>query len=202
MIKIGLTGSIGSGKSTVAQIFKVLNIPVYHADQESKKFLDDETIKQQLRKCLGNNIFKNTGLIDRVLLAEVVFNSFEKLAFLNSLLHPMVKKDFQLWAIHQQAPLAVLEAAILFESGFNNLFDRIITVSAPVNIRKQRVIERDFLSEKDFFLREQHQWGDEKKCSLSDFIIINDDQHLIVPQVLSIYNQIIQDYPPHEPVKP
>ena len=193
MLKIGLTGNIGSGKSLVARIFSTLGIPVYHADQESKKFLEEPHIKSGIIRTFGSEILSPSGEIDRRKLSNLVFSDPSLLNSLNSLLHPLVMKDFIKWrSTYQKQHYIILEAAIILESGFKDQFDRIIHVSCPQETAIERVILRDKVSREDVLKRMQFQLEDLKKALMSDYIIVNDDSELIIPQVLSIHRQLLQ----------
>ena len=186
MIKVGLTGNIGSGKSTVARIFEILGVPVYHADKEAKKFLSAPKVKQELKKEFGKTIFSGIE-IDRKKLAEIVFNNKKSLNFLNALIHSRVRKDFEDWCLaYSNAPYVIQEAAILFESGFNTFFDKTIVVSCPEEIAVKRVMERDGTTEKEVVERMKNQWAQEQKKQLADFIIENDNKSFVTNQVLKI----------------
>ncbi len=190
MIKIGLTGNIGSGKSTVARVFKVLGVPVYHSDEKAKEFLFTDEVKEKLMTKFGTSIFKGIE-IDRKKLANIVFNDKEALDFLNSLIHPLVRKGFGDWCnLNNNVPYVIQEAAIMFESGFYKLFDKTIVVSCPEEIAIERVTKRDRVNELTVKERMKNQWDQEKKKELSDFIIYNDNEQLIIPQVLQIHKEL------------
>ncbi|MCD4681924.1 MAG: dephospho-CoA kinase [Bacteroidales bacterium] len=190
MIKVGLTGNIGSGKSTVARIFKVLGVPVYHADEESKKFLNEPKIQQILVRKFGKEILSGS-IINRKRLAEIVFAQSESLDFLNSVLHPLVKNDIDFWIKkHLHFPYIIQEAAILFESGFYKEFDKIITVTCPGELAVKRVMDRDDVTMEEVHKRMQNQWEQVKKVKLSDFIIDNSNNILVTPQVLKIHKEL------------
>lgn len=192
MLKIGLTGNIGSGKSLVAKIFSTLGIPVYLADLESKKLLTQSGVKAVITRTLGIDILTPTGEIDRVKLAEVVFSDPASLNFLNSLLHPLVMKDFEEWCQnHLESKFIIQEAAIILEGGFGDQFDKIIHVSCPVELSIVRVMKRDNVTREDVLRRMQFQFDDARKIGLSDYIIRNDGTELIIPQVLSINQQLL-----------
>ncbi len=191
MIKVGLTGGIGSGKTFVANIFFSLGIPVFNADIEAKKLYDtDNNLLLQLRKHFGNNIFDNNTL-NKKKLAAIVFANHQALATLNSLVHPLLLEYFNQWVSLQTAPYVIQEAAILFESGFNRYMDKVIAISAPKEIRIQRVTQRDRLSDTEVLNRMQHQLHDNTLTSQSDFTIINDGQTALLPQVLAVHNQLL-----------
>jgi dephospho-CoA kinase len=190
MIKVGLTGNMGTGKTIVARIFMTLGVPVYHADEHAKRFLECDEVVRKLTKYFGSEILTDHKP-DRKKLASVVFNDEEALGFLNSLIHPLVRNDLKKWfGQNKSRPYVILEAAILFESGFYRDFDKIITVAAPKEICLKRLIDRDQISLEEIENRMKHQWDQEKKKAFSDFIIYNDDTELIIPQVIKIHNKL------------
>lgn len=193
MKRIGLTGNIGAGKSTVAGIFKVLGIPVYHADIQARILLNSSSVKQKISFVFGENLINSENHIDRKALAQIVFGDKQKLTILNNLIHPLVEEDFANWCNDKHEQVYVLhEAAILFESGFNRLFDANILVTAPVDLCIKRVMARDNTLEKMVTDRMQNQWTQEKKQKLSDYLIVNDDVTMLIPQVLAIHRIICQ----------
>jgi dephospho-CoA kinase len=170
---IGLTGGIGSGKSTIARHFASLGVPVYIADDEAKKLMNTPEIISKITTTFGNGIIKN-GIIDKKSLANIVFQNPEKLKKLNSIIHPAVKKHFNKWLhFHKEQPIVIKEAAILFESGSYKDCDAIITVSAPLEERIHRVINRDNTTKEAILDRINNQWTDEQRISKSDYVIIN-----------------------------
>ena len=170
---IGLTGGIGSGKTTIANYFKSFGIPLYIADDEARKIMQSAEITEAIKNVFGDTIFENEKL-NREELAKIVFNNPEKLEKLNKIVHPAVKKHFEQWLLqHTAAPYVIYEAAILFESGSYKNCDLIITVTAPVESRIQRVIERDKTTRELVLKRINAQWTDEQRISKSDFIIEN-----------------------------
>lgn len=189
MLKIGLTGNIGSGKSLVCQVFEKLGIHVYNADIEAKKILDSPVLRPKLLAAFGAKIEdSNENIIDRKKMAEIVFSDKAALVKLNEIIHPQLRIEFNNWCLqHEKDAYVIQEAAILFESGIANLFDKTIVVSAPKNIRLQRVILRDKTSEADVLLRMENQWSDKKKEAAADFIIQNNGKLLILPQVLKLH---------------
>lgn len=190
MIKVGLTGNIGSGKSTVARIFEILGVPVYHSDKKAKDFLSDSEVKEKLRIEFGQTVFAGTD-IDRKKLAKIVFNDKEAIGFLNSLIHPLVRKDFEDWCvINNKESYVIQEAAILFESGFYKLFDKTIVVSCPEEIAVSRVMKRDKVEEDAVRERMKNQWRQEEKMKLANYIISNDNEQLVIPQVLEIHREL------------
>ena len=170
---IGLTGGIGSGKTTIANYFKSFGIPLYIADDEARKIMQSAEITEAIKNVFGDTVFENEKL-NREELAKIVFNNPEKLEKLNKIVHPAVKKHFEQWLLqHTAAPYVIYEAAILFESGSYKNCDLIITVTAPVESRIQRVIERDKTTRELVLKRMNAQWTDEQRISKSDFIIEN-----------------------------
>ncbi|WP_309641692.1 dephospho-CoA kinase [Flavobacterium sp.] len=172
---IGLTGGIGSGKTTIAQYFKSLDIPVYIADEEAKKLLDNPIIQDRIKVVFGETIIEKDK-VSREKLASIVFQNPQKLSALNAIIHPAVKEHFQNWLTqHQNNPIVIKEAAILFESGSYQDCDKIITVVAPLETRIERVIARDKTTKDDVLNRIKNQWADEMRIAKSDFIIDNND---------------------------
>lgn len=170
---IGLTGGIGSGKTLVANYIKSKGIPVYIADDEARKIMDDDTVIQKVANIFGNEIITNHK-IDRAKLAEMVFNNPEALQKLNAIIHPLVKQNFDIWLKnHQNFPFVIKEAAILFESGSYKDCDVIITVTAPLETRLQRVMERDKTNRESVVSRMKNQWTEEQKITMSHFVIHN-----------------------------
>jgi dephospho-CoA kinase len=170
---IGLTGGIGSGKTTVANYFKSYGIPVYIADDEARKIMQSADILEAIKNLFGADVFENETL-NREKLAKIVFNNPESLEKLNGIVHPAVKKHFEQWLLQNlEAPYVIYEAAILFESGRYKDCDIIITVTAPIESRIQRVIKRDNTTRELVLKRINAQWTDEKRISKSDFVIEN-----------------------------
>lgn len=170
---IGLTGGIGSGKTTVANLFRKKGIPVYIADDRAKQILDKPEVAAHVAAVFGADIIYDET-VDRKKLAAIVFENPEKLRLLNEIIHPAVKADFAIWVQrHDKEPIVVKEAAILFESGTNTDCDAVITVTAPVEIRIRRVMERDKISYNSVLNRIENQWDDAKKVALSDYVIEN-----------------------------
>lgn len=187
MLKIGLTGGIGSGKSTVAKIFETLGIPVYYADAEAKRLMNSsETLKKVIRQNFGEATYENDQL-NRKYLAGIVFNNPEKLELLNALIHPVTINDAEQWMQQQSAPYSIKEAALLFESGAAENLDFIVGVYAPQALRIKRVMKRDGLTADEIMKRINRQVNEEMKMKLCDFVITNDEQELLIPQVLKLH---------------
>ncbi|UFH45926.1 dephospho-CoA kinase [Flavobacterium galactosidilyticum] len=172
---IGLTGGIGSGKTTIAKYMHSFGIPLYIADDQARKLMESHEIVHAIKKKFGEVIF-DKEILNRAKLAEIVFNEPEKLEELNAIIHPAVKSDFKEWLLqNKSAPFIIYEAAILFESGNYLNCDYIITVVAPIDIRIERVMKRDKTSRELILKRMEAQWTDEQRVSKSDFVIENED---------------------------
>jgi dephospho-CoA kinase len=170
---IGLTGGIGSGKTTIARHFMEAKVPVYIADDEAKKITQSFEIIDEIKKKFGNSIFDD-AILNREKLSQIVFNNPEKLKQLNAIIHPAVKKNFEDWVLkHKNAPYVIYEAAILFESGSYKNCDLVITVTAPLETRILRVIQRDKTTREHVLKRINSQWEDTQRISKSDFVIEN-----------------------------
>ena len=190
MKRIGLTGNIGSGKTTVASCFEILGIAVFNADKQAKLLMNkDVNLKQSLIAEFGKEVFLNNEL-NRKYLSKLAFNDDLVLKRLNALVHPVVQEAFEKWSIQQSGAYVIKEAAILFESNTYQSLDAIICISCPEEIRFKRILKRDDLSEKDVRQRMSHQWAEEKKISLSDYVITNDNSSLVMPQILSVHSAL------------
>lgn len=191
MLKIGITGGIGSGKTTVAQVFEVLGIPVYNADKAAKRLMnEDEALKEKIKQQFGNDVYKNEKL-DNKHLAQIVFSSEEKLNILNSMVHPATINDANAWMLKQSTPYTLKEAALLFESGAAELLDYVIGVAAPAPLRLQRVMQRDNSSREEVMARMNRQMDEDIKMKLCNFIITNDEQQLLIPQVIALHEKLL-----------
>ncbi|HEY0030911.1 MAG TPA: dephospho-CoA kinase [Bacteroidia bacterium] len=191
MLKIGITGGIGSGKSTVCRVFELLGIPVYYADTESKKLLSDAIVKAAILKLFGNSVLDEQKNIDRRKIAAQVFNDTAALENLNAILHPAVGIHFENWLKKQHSPYVIKEAAILFESGAYKQVDQVIAVTAPLELKLKRTINRDKVSREEVLQRMNHQMSDEEKIKRSQFVINNDEKELLIPQVLEIHYKLL-----------
>jgi dephospho-CoA kinase len=190
MLKVGLTGGIGSGKSTVGRILRLLGVPLFAADEAGRALLaNDPEVHTALRNRFGDTVLVH-GVPDRKALAQLVFNDPKALADLNAIIHPAVRQAFRTWAAEQQAPYVVMEAAILAETGGHSAFDRIVVVSAPEALRVQRVMQRDGAGEPDVRARMRNQATEEQRLAIADHVIINDDTRLVIPQVIALHNTL------------
>lgn len=191
MLKIGLTGGIGSGKSTIAKIFNTLGIPIFDADAVAKSIMQNNaSVKTQLINAFGPEIFEQTTL-NRKYLAAIVFKDASKLKQLNNITHPATIQAAEDWIALQSAPYIIKEAALLFEAKSASNLDFIIGVQAPIELRVRRAMKRSNLSEKAVMQRIEKQMDNDKKMQLCDFIIVNDEQQAILPQVLSLHLKFI-----------
>lgn len=192
MLRIGLTGGIGSGKTTVAKIFELLSVPVYYADEASKRlYHTDKELMSNIKKHFGEDVYTNDQL-NRSKLAAIVFNDTDKLELLNHLVHPPTIRDAEQWFAKQKAPYVVKEAAILFESGSSAGLDYVIGVKAPNALRIKRVMDRDHLSREEILNRSNRQIDEDIKMRLCDFIINNGEQELVIPQVLELHSKFLE----------
>jgi dephospho-CoA kinase len=192
MLRVGLTGGIGSGKTTIAKIFELLNVPVYYADEASKRlYHTDKALIANIKKHFGEDIYIREQL-NRSKLAAIVFNDPDKLELLNQLVHPPTLRDAEGWMKKQKAPYVIKEAALLFESGSASDLDYIIGVQAPSHYRIKRVMERDGVKREDVINRANRQIDEEIKMRLCDFVIVNNDQELVIPQVLELHSKFLE----------
>lgn len=192
MLKVGLTGGIGSGKTTIAKVFELLNVPVYYADEASKRlYRTDQDLISNIKKHFGEDVYTNDEL-NRSKLAAIVFNDPYKLQLLNELVHPPTIRDAEEWMKKQAAPYVIKEAALLFESGSAQGLDYIIGVKAPTHYRIKRVMERDGVTTEDVLNRANRQIDEDIKIRLCDFVIVNNDQELVIPQVLELHSKLLE----------
>lgn len=193
MYKVGLTGSIGSGKTTIGKIFTILGIPVYFADIEAKKILDQPEIVQLIAEKMGPDVLTNLGLVDRKALASRVFKNTDALQWLNSIIHPRVRKDFIAWVErNSHLPYIIQESAIMLETGFSTYFDKVIVVSCPLEERIDRVVKRDNMTRKEMMERMDNQWSEELKLAKADLVISNDEMSLALPQTIDYHNYLLK----------
>ena len=183
---IGLTGGIGSGKTTIANFFKEMGVPVYIADDGARAVMQNENVIEKIKSIFGESLFEK-NVLDRAKLADIVFNNSEKLAQLNAIVHPAVKKDFESWLLlHKNEEYVIYEAAILFESGRYKECDSIITVTAPEEVRIERVLKRDNTTREQVLSRMKMQWKDEDRISKSNFVINNVNLKIAREEVVEI----------------
>ena len=191
MLKVGLTGGIGSGKSTVAKVFETLGIPVYKADVEAKKLMSTHPQLIQLIKQHFTELAYKNGQLDRAFLSSVVFKDKKKLDLLNSLVHPFTIEDGKAWMQLQKTPYSIKEAALIFESGSQGEFDIIVGVYAPETLRIHRTIQRDKTDKDHVRSRMEHQIKEEVKMKLCDEVLINNEQELLLPQILALHEKLL-----------
>jgi dephospho-CoA kinase len=192
MLKVGLTGGIGSGKSTVAKIFEVLGIPVYYADDRAKYLMNnDATLQQQLIKHFGEETYKN-GTLNRAYISTLVFNNPAKLELLNSMVHPITIADAAAWMQLQHTTYCIKEAALIFESGAQQNLDIIIGVTAAKEVKIQRVMQRDNVDRETILARMDKQINDDIKMHLCNYVINNDEEQLLIPQVIKVHETILK----------
>lgn len=197
MLKIGLTGGIGSGKTFIAGIFEALGVPVFYADSQAHRLMhEDEHLRLQIQQQFGQDLYTH-GTLNRPALAKIVFNHPQKLQTLNAIVHPTVHRAFEAWCEKQQplqVPYVLEEAAILFESGAHNHMDRVVTIAAPEDLRIKRVQMRDNISKQQVVARIHNQWTEEQRNKQADYSIQNDGKHLVLPQIVSIDTKLRRFY--------
>ena len=192
MLKVGLTGGIGSGKSTVARIFNVLGIPVYSADDAAKRLMaENDELKYNIIRSFGTESYVN-GELNRKYLSAQVFNDSRKIELLNSFVHPATIQDAKQWMGKQHAPYIIKEAALIFESGSNQFLDYVIGVQSPTELRIERAMKRDNISREQVEARMKLQMDEEEKMKKCNFLIVNDEQQRLIPQVLLLHEKFSQ----------
>jgi dephospho-CoA kinase len=196
MYKVGLTGGIGSGKSTVGKIFQNLGVPVYNSDLRARVLIQEHPdIIAAYQLFFGSDVYNN-GVLDRSRVADRLFKDSNLLLKVQAIVHPIVNEDFNRWVLLQRGSVVMKEAAVLFEGGGFDTVDDVLTVSAPLNLRIQRVVNRDHCSEREVMDRVNNQWSDDKKIALSRYVIYADDCRLVIPQVLEVYRQMVSSTTP------
>jgi dephospho-CoA kinase len=192
MLKIGLTGNMGSGKTTVSKVFEILGVPVFYADDEAKKIMvTDPLLMSGIKSAFGDQAYFEDGVLNRKYISGIVFNDEAKLNELNALVHPAVFRAFDTWVANiKDVPYIVKEAALLFESDSYKLCDYTVMVQAPLEDRIKRVMQRDGLSRAEVESRNARQFSEEQKTALADYVIKNDNVQLVIPQVLELHKVI------------
>jgi dephospho-CoA kinase len=191
MIRLGLTGNIGSGKTTVCKIFEVLEVPVFYSDTEAKKLYSRKDVKQKLKNEFGDLVFDDQLNIDFKKLAAVIFSDKIALDFINKLIHPLVFDEYNRWLKeHYTSPVTIHESAILFENHLQDHFDSTIVVSCPKEIRLERLLKRDKVPKQVIIQRMKNQHSDKEKEALADYLIINDGTRFLIPQVVELLSRL------------
>jgi len=191
MIRVGLTGGIGSGKTAVARVFRTLGIPVFEADAEGRRIMqEDAAVIKAVTERFGTSVVRN-GAIDRAMVASIVFKDPAALKDLNAIIHPAVRTGFLRWAAEQNAPYVIMEAAVMAENGGHRTMDQVIVVTAPAELRIQRVMARDGVGRDAVDARMANQVGDAERLKLADHVIHNDDQQLVIPQILAVHQALL-----------
>jgi dephospho-CoA kinase len=190
MLRIGITGGIGSGKSTVSKILQTMGYPVFNSDDQARKILfQSKDLHDKLKENFGEEIIVN-GIPDKVSLAKIVFSSKEKLKMLNELIHPLVRISFDEWILKQKSKIVIKEAAILIESGAYKECDKIIVVKSPEELRIKRVMKRDSVTEEEVKRRMKNQLPSNELMKFADFVIENDESHALLPQINLILTEL------------
>jgi len=194
MLKVGITGGIGSGKTTICQVFEVLGIPIFYADAVAKQMMHtDEKLKQEIQVLFGEQSYTDEGYLDSKYLANIVFKDKKKLGKLNAIVHPVVFNAFDHWVLKQcHVSYVVKEAALLFESDSHKMCHYSVLIKAPLDLKIQRVMQRDHISLEEINLRMSRQFTDEQKQSMADFILINDEQKLLIPEVIALHEHFLK----------
>lgn len=188
MLKIGITGNIGSGKTTISKVFELLGVPVFYADDAAKAVMvQDAELITGIKQSFGQASYFEDGSLNRKHIAGIVFNNNDELLKLNALVHPAVFRAFDQWVLKQSAVYILKEAALLFESGSNKDCDRTVMVTAPLELRLQRILKRDNITRAEAESRNAKQFDEEKKKALANDLICNDDTQLVIPQVLALH---------------
>ena len=191
MVGLGLPGRGGSGKTTVVKVFDVVGIPVYEAEYAAKRMMNEnEELIEKIKHQLGENVYAD-GKLNRKRMAEIVFNTPEKLEQLNALTHPATIKDAEDWMKKQTTPYSIKEAALIFESGAQEHLDHVIGVTAPAPLRIQRTMHRDGITREEVMARMNKQMDENIKMKLCDFVLVNDEQEMLLPQVIALHEKLL-----------
>jgi dephospho-CoA kinase len=191
VFKLGITGGIGSGKTTVCKVFSILGIPVFSADCEARQIMDnDQSVINNINSAVGRDMYEN-GSLDRAELARMIFNDKDLLGKVNSIVHPVVFERFIDWSAKQSAPYVIMEAAILFESGASKLVDKVLTVVTPMNERIERMIRGNKFTRQQVMERMKNQTDDDTRIGNSDYVIYNSENDLILPAILKVHEEIM-----------
>lgn len=194
MVKVGITGNMGSGKSLVCSLFEQMGIPVFFADDEAKKLYSEPQVMENMKKHFGKSIYLSNGNLNKKKLSRLIFNDEYAMQFIRDLIYPELQKSFNEWVVEKalnNCKYVLYEAALILENGFQKQFDKLILVSSPEWLRIERIKERDKLSEKAIRARMNKQWPEEKKLTLADFVIVNDGKQMLIPQVVQIHKALI-----------
>lgn len=192
MIRVGLTGGIGSGKTTVARVLEQLGVPVYYADVRGRWLSDnDPEVRLKIKALFGEEAYRPEGSLDRAYIAGKVFADKALLERLNAIVHPAVRRDYRAWAArHEEVPYTVMETAILFESGFEREVQRVVVVTAPEELRIARTVRRDGSDETAVRARIAAQMSNDERLAKADYVLQADDRELLIPQILELHRQL------------
>jgi len=194
MIKVGVTGNIGSGKTTVCKVFKTMGIPVVYADDLAKELMLKRTyLRHFLIDQFGSDVYHSDGSLNRVAIGTQIFSNEVLKKDLESLVHPAVKEYLEIWFKAQISPYAIEEAALIYESGSDQFLNKVIFVNCPIEIRMTRVMDRDQSSQEEFIKRDSNQWPAEDKISKADFVIQNDGKQSLIRQIYHIHQQLLKE---------
>ena len=193
MFKVGITGGIGTGKTTVCKIFELLNIPIFYADDSAKLLMiTNPTLIKGIKETFGDDAYLPTGALNRRYIADLVFNNSKNIEKLNNLVHPQVFKAFDDWIIKQQSPYVLKEAALLFESKSYKKNDLNVLVSSPIDLRISRLIKRDSTTKEKILERMSNQLAENEKQKLANYMINNNEQDFLIPQVLKLHQIFLE----------
>ncbi len=194
MLRVGITGGIGSGKTTVCKIFAQFGIPIYSADDQAKRLMvEDDDLVEAIERLFGIQAYTDDGLLNTRHISEMAFNDASLLQKLNALVHPAVTNDFREWSLKQTSPYVIKEAALMYESGSYRELDYVVTVSAPKELRITRSMERDSSTREQVLARLKKQWSENDRNDAADFIILNDGKHALIPQVQDLHQRFLEE---------